>query len=127
MLRRKSKSSTAEPQSPSPSSRRSSDPSDDGSGVAVGPVPRRLSQLGAQSSDWERRSDIDNIFVTGGAPPVITRHSSARRMSDGTFDIDESVPQNVRQALQEMEQGTRSGPTSKAAKFLGLNTGGQRL
>ena len=35
--------------------------------------------------------------------PVLTRHSGAQRSEDGSFVIDESVPESVRQALRVIE------------------------
>ena len=41
--------------------------------------------------------------------PVLTRHSGAQRGVDGSFVVDESVPESVRQALQAIEAESR-GP-----------------
>ena len=35
--------------------------------------------------------------------PVLTRHTGAQRSDDGSFVIDESVPESVRQALRVIE------------------------
>ena len=40
--------------------------------------------------------------------PILTRHSSATRSDDGSFVIDESVPDSIREALRAIEMESRS-------------------
>ena len=40
--------------------------------------------------------------------PILTRHSSATRSGDGSFVIDDSVPDSIREALRAIEMESRS-------------------
>ena len=63
--------------------------------------------IGKKTADWERRSDTDNVFDAGG-DPILTRQRSVTKNDDGTFEVDESVPENVRAMLSKIEAEKKS-------------------
>lgn len=59
-------------------------------------------EFGKKEEDWQRRSDTDDVFASDGGA-ILTRQRSARLKSDGTFEVDESVPAEVQEVLKQIE------------------------
>jgi hypothetical protein len=71
-----------------------------------GSAPRRISLHdlsidGKAKEDWER-SEVDDVFEADSTA-TLTRRSSISRQSDGSLTVDDSVPDEVKQMLQQIE------------------------
>lgn len=74
---------------------------------ASSPIARRRLAAGRLNSEWQRPTGafvVDDWCRMRRGQPILTKQRSATRREDGSFAIDESVPEPIRQALREMEQ-----------------------
>ena len=79
----------------------SGDPMPEAAEPAAPRTPRAVDS-GSRSEDWERTASVDDVFEMDGSR-TLTRHRSVQKREDGTYEVDDSVPKEMRDMLRLLE------------------------